>query len=156
MPQGYLFTLFHFKMSEAVKYFQNYCICVGFGCAIPGTGTCSSCSVFICILKLCRTVLFTWSCWCSCACWRDVIPGADLRVPGKADIPRRNTHRCREKGGLVEYIGSNVNTFYYCGMSRTMKMWLLYNYHSVGIQLFYFVTCGYETRKMQCNQMVNM
>lgn len=27
-----------------------------------------------------------------------------------------------KKGGLVEYIGSNVNTFYYYRMPRTMKM----------------------------------
>lgn len=156
MPQGYLFTLFHFKMSEPVKYFQNDYICVGFGCAMTGTGICSSCSVLICILKLCRTVLFTWSCWCSCVCWRDVIPGANPESSWQGWHSQEEYTGVVRKGRLVEYIGSNVNTFYYCGMSRTMKMWLLYNYHSVGIQLFYFVICGYETQKMPCNQMVNM
>lgn len=62
MPQGYFFALFHFKMSEPVKYLQNYYVYVGFGCAIAGMGTCSNCSVIICILKLYRTVLFTCSC----------------------------------------------------------------------------------------------
>lgn len=158
MPQGYFFALFHFKTSESEKYFQNYYISVGFGCAIPSTGPCSKCSVLICILKLCQTVLFTCRCWCSCVCWRDVIPWqflaaavlgcgssskARLRFPGGAYTGGV------KKGRLVEYIGNNVNTFYYDVMSRTKKTWLLYNYHSVAIRLFYFVTCGYKTQKTQ-------
>lgn len=171
MPQGYFFALIHFEMSEPVKYFQIFYICVGFGCAIAGTGSCSNCSVLICILQLCKTALFTCGCWCSCVCWRDVLHGAFLQLweflaaavlgcgtssKARLRFPGGAYTGAVKKGGLVEYIGNNVNTFYYDVMSRTMKMWLLYNYHSVGIQFFYFVTCGYETQKMQCNQKVNM
>lgn len=151
-----------------MKYFQNYYLYVGFGCAIAGMGTCSNCPVLIYILELCRTVLFPWSCWCSCVCllkrcdtWS--IPAA-RGVPGCSCSWLWHSSKARltfpgdvvKKGGLVEYTGNNVNIFYYYGVSRTMKMWLLYNYNSLGIQLFYFVTCGYKTQKMQCNQMVNM
>ena len=61
-----------------------------------------------------------------------------------------------QKGCLGDYVGNNVNNFYYCVMCRTRNMCLLYDYHSVGIQLFYFVTCDYKTRKMQCNQTILM
>lgn len=158
------YALFHFKMSDPVKHFQNDCICVGFGRAKPGTGTCSNCSAFIEILRLCSTVLLTCSCRCSCVCWGDVKPAAFLQLwqflavaaAARLRFPGGAHTGVGEKGGLVESTGSNVNIFYWYGMSRTMKMWLLYDYHSVGVQLLYFITCGYKTQKMQCNQMVHM
>lgn len=109
---------------KSVKYFQNCCICVGFGRAVPGTGTCSNCLVLI-ILRLCRTP--QCSCWCSCVCWGGVKPELFLQPQEFLAVAAArqgwDSHTGGgKKGGLVEYTGGNVNIFYYYGMSRTTKM----------------------------------
>lgn len=94
-----------------------------------------------------NTVVFTGSmcyikhcCNYSCLLHQQVMQGADSH---------EGYMQALQKDCLVDYVGNNVNTFYYYVMCRTRRMWLLYDYHSVGSQLFYFVTRGYKTQKTQ-------
>lgn len=50
------------------------------------------------------------------------IPGCGTSSEARLRLPGGIPTDVVKKGGLVEYIGSQVNTFDYCGMSRTKKM----------------------------------
>lgn len=96
----------------------------------------------LCFLNWCVTLSMAetvgiLSCNCSCLLQQQVMQGFDSHDGHMQAL---------QKGCLVDYVGNNVNSFYYYVMCRTRKMWLLYDYHSVSIRLFYFVTCDYKTQ----------